>query len=197
MACFHASRLAAARPPSATAARAAYQWDVGYAYSALVAHVLGPYPANPDNAWLAGKIDLDRQLPRDFAVQVRARATRSLEVSAYGLALEFGPDQQYQFDIAPNDQRYRLTQVDGQAPLATDRSGWILTDSHVNVLGMEVRGDTLRLLANGHELATLHPPMLAARQGGTISLRWAMTDQPSDRNQVEVRFADLHGYTLP
>ena len=175
----------------------AYQWDVGYAYSALVAHVLGPYPANPDNAWLAGNIGLDRQLPRDFAVQVRARATRSLDVSAYGLALQFGPDQEYQFDIAPNDQRFRLTQIEPQAPLATDRSGWILMDSHINVLRMEVHDNTLRVLVNHHELANLQPPMLASRQGGTLSLRWAMTGQPSDRNQVEVRFADLQVYALP
>jgi len=174
-----------------------YQWDVGYAYSALVAHALGPYPANPDSAWLAGMIGLDRQLPRNFAVQVRARATRSLEVSAYGLAVQFGPDQQYQFDVAPDDQRFRLTQIAEQAPLATDRSGWILMDSHVNTLRMEVRDDTLRLLANGHELATLQPTGLAARQAGTLSLRWAMTGQPTDRNQVEVRFADLQVYALP
>ncbi len=173
-----------------------FHWDVGYAYSALVAHVIGSYPANPDGAWLVASTNLERPLPRDFAVQVRARATRSVDVSAYGLGYGPGPYQQYQFDVMPGDQSYRLVIAQGQPP-AGARSNWITSQSHINLLRLEVRGDTLRILDNGHELARVAPPGLAARSDGTVSLRWAMTGPAAERDSVEVRFDQFAVYALP
>jgi transcriptional regulator with XRE-family HTH domain len=176
---------------------ATYQWDFAYMYSAIVAHVLGPYPANPDDAWLAAGATLDKPLPRDFAIQVRARATRSPEASAFGLAFQTGSDQLYQFEVTPADQGYRLWLVQGQAAAAQGRSTWILPPSQPNLIRMEIRGDTLRALTNGHELARAGPPELDARQGGSVSLRWAMTGPPSEGSSVEVRFAQFALYALP
>lgn len=176
---------------------ATYQWDFAYMYSAIVAHVLGPYPANPDDAWLAAGTTLDKPLPRDFAVQVRARVTRSPEASAFGLAFQTGSGLLYQFEVTPADQGYRLWLVQGQSTAARGRSTWILPPSQPNLIRLEIRGDTLRALTNGHELARAGPPELGARQGGSVGLRWAMTGPPSEGSSVEVRFAQFALYALP
>jgi transcriptional regulator with XRE-family HTH domain len=176
---------------------ATYQWDAAYMYSALVAHVLGPYPPNSDHAWLEAGVILDRPVPQDFAIQVRGRVTRSPEASAFGLAFEAAPDQMYEFDVTPAEQGYRLELAQGQSPAADGQSNWILPPSQPNLLRVEVRGDTLRVLANGHELARAGPPQLADRQGGKVSLRWAMTGPPSEGNSVEIRFAQFALYALP
>jgi len=179
-----------------TGGSSSFHWDVGYAYSALVAHVLGPYPDNPDGAWLLGSTTLERPLPANFAVEVRARATRSVDASAFGLGYGYGPYPQYQFDVLPSDQSFRLAVAQGQPPTA-GHSSWIVADDHINVLRLEIQGDTLRALANGHELIRVAPPGLASRPGGNISLRWAMIRPPNQGDSVEVRFAQFAVYALP
>src|SRR5262249_43828224 len=47
-AAFPRSAWAATTATFRDAGSATYQWDYAYVYSAIVAHVLGPYPANPD-----------------------------------------------------------------------------------------------------------------------------------------------------
>jgi hypothetical protein len=174
-----------------------FTWDYKYEYSALVGHVVGPYPNNPDASWLEASTSLDRPLPHDFAVQVHARSSRSIEASAFGLAYGPAPDQRYEFDLTPVDQSFRLVLGDSQPPAASGRSNWIQAGTVINVLRLEVQGETLRVLANGHELARAAPPGLAARNGGAISLRWAMTGPPSEGNSVESRFAQFAVYALP
>jgi hypothetical protein len=176
---------------------ASYPWDFAYMYGAIVAHVLGPYPANPDGAWLAASATLDQPPPRDFAVQVRGRVTRSPEASAFGLGFQEGPDQQYLVYVTPADQGFRLELGRGQGAPLSGRSAWILPAAQPNLVRLEIRGNTLRLLINGHELAREAPPGLTARQGGNVSLRWAMTAPPSEGGSVEVRFAQFALYTLP
>ena len=176
---------------------ATYPWDFAYMYSAIVAHVLGPYPANPDSAWLAASATLDQSPPHDFAVQVRARVTRSPEASAFGLGFESDSAAQYLFYVTPADQTFRLQLPQGQGAPVSGRTAWILPPTQPNLLRLEMRGGNLRILINGHELVREAPPGLAARQDGKVSLRWAMTTAPSDGGSVEVRFAQFALYTLP
>jgi len=176
---------------------ATYLWDSAYMYSAIVAHVLGPYPANPDHAWLGAGVSLEHALPQDFAIQVRGRVTRSPESSAFGLAVEPAAGQVYEFDVLPADRSYRLALPQGQAPMVEGQSSWILPPSQPNLLRFEVRGDGLRVLANGHELARAAPPSPSDHQPARLSLRWALTGPPSQGNSVEVRFAQFALYALP
>jgi len=103
----------------------------------------------------------------------------------------------YQFEVTPADQGYRLWLVQGQSTAARGRSTWILPPSQPNLIRLEIRGDTLRALTNGHELARAGPPELGARRGGSVGLRWAMTGPPSEGSSVEVRFAQFALYGLP
>jgi hypothetical protein len=176
---------------------ATYLWDSAYMYSAIVAHVLGPYPANPDHAWLGAGVSLERALPQNFAIQVRARVTRSQESSAFGLAVEPAPGQMYEFDVLPSDRSYRLDLPQGQPPIVEGQSSWILPPSEPNLVRFEVRGDGLRVLANGHELARAARSSPSDHQAAKMSLRWALTGPPSQGNSLEVRFAQFAVYGLP
>ncbi len=176
---------------------ATYLWDSAYMYSAIVAHVLGPYPPNPDHAWLGAGVSLEHALPQDFAIQVRGRVTRSPESSAFGVAVEPTPGQVYQFDVLPADRSYRLELPHGQSPMVAGQSSWILPPSQPNLLRFEFRGDGLRVLANGHELARAALPSPSDYPSARISLRWALTGPPSQGNSLEVRFAQFALYALP
>jgi transcriptional regulator with XRE-family HTH domain len=175
---------------------ATYQWDYAYMYSAIVAHVLGPYPANPDGAWLGAGATLDQPLPRNFAMQVRGRITRSAEDSAFGLAYQTD-SRVYAFEVTPVDQGYRLWRDEGQTLLAEGHTSYLLPPSQPNLVRVEIRGDTLVALTNGHEVARTGPSDLGARQGGNVSLRWAMTGPPAEGGSIEVRFAQFALYALP
>jgi hypothetical protein len=173
----------------------AYQWDFAYAPSGLLAHIAGSTTAG---TWLTASSPLPSvvPIPRDFAVQVRARVTRAPGVGGFGLGVQAGPDAEYGFDVTPADRGYRFIAANNPTPLESGHSNWIEPAAQPNLVRVELFGNNVRLVLNGHEVIRTTRPELGGRQAATVALRWAMSGPPNAGNSVEVQFTQFALYAL-
>jgi hypothetical protein len=176
----------------------AYQWDYAYANNVLGAHVVAS-GTETTGTWLVATAPLARTqaIPRHFAVEVHARATRGPVVSAFGIGIQGGPNIQYGFDITPGDRSYRFVSANDRTPVDAGQSNYVLNGTESNLLRVEITGTNVRVLVNGHELVRTTRAELTNRQNTTISLRWAMIGPPAGGNSIEVQFTQFALYALP
>lgn len=173
-----------------------YEWEYSYAEGGLLARIRGPYPENPDRAHLGYSAAAADRVIEDFAVEVRASATKS--PSAAQIALRYvlpgTPQVLYEFGARPGDSGYHIWLNSPQRVLVSGRSSAINRGYEENHLRMEVRGDTMRVFANGRLIDEARHEGIATRSG-RFHLIWAMWGAPED-GDVEVRFTDFRVYAL-
>src|SRR5579862_3153276 len=140
--------------------RASAQWDYGYKDGALVAHVSPPsLPLN--GRVIGGEARAANRLSGDFAVEVKARATKAAGQAVYGLRL-FPGSRDFGFGVWPGQKSYQLWEIFQPALLAA-RSTAIAANDAVNTLRIELRGGALRLFVNGQPVDDRQDEAFATR----------------------------------
>jgi hypothetical protein len=170
-----------------------YQWRYGYEDRALVARLLGPYPDNPDQAILGIAASAADKQHEDFEVEVTGQATSSPEVALYGLRYTT-TDDSYFYRVTRDAGAYDLWSEKDRKLLSGGRTAALRRAGQPNQLRLEVRGDTIRVFANGQLLDQARHDGLA-RRGGQLHLFFEMAGPPS-AGSVEVRFTDFKVYAL-
>lgn len=161
----------------------------------MIGRLWGPYSEHEGRFFpYEGTPAADRLLV-DFAVEVVAQATKTVERARYGIEYVVEGDDRYRFEIAPAPQQYGIMLGPQRRNfMASDRSSAVNRAGEENHLRMEVQGDTIRVYVNGQLVDQAQHEGLA-RRGGTIELVVGMYGPPGD-NEVEVRFADFRLYAL-
>lgn len=166
-----------------------YNWEYGYQDGSLVARVRGPYPTNPDGAWVGVWAPAADKVWEDFAVEVKARATRSAAASGYTIIYLAPPDHRYEYQVRAGDAVYSIWSAEDNRTLAIGRTGAANRGSEENHLRLEVRGDTMTIFLNGQLIDRAQHSGLAARDGALVlasNLRGLDPDV-----DLEVRFTDF------
>lgn len=173
-----------------------YRWGAGYEKGEFVGRVgtsardsWGPFADNRA-AEATEKIVDD-----DFAVEVRARATKSPAEGGYGLRYIYGSEtERYLLYLRPGTGQYQVWWTPGQISLASGLSDAMSRGGDENLLRMEVRGDTMRFYVNGREVDRVqHEGLL--RRPGKVALAWVM-DRPPTEGEMEVHFRDFKLFSL-
>lgn len=176
-----------------------FVWEYGYANKSLEVRLNSPSPApNPGTQgrrFYHGAAETDKILSGDFAVEVRARATKSVEQATYSIDYVLSGEDRYQFVVAPSVQRHGISLGPQHRNfMSNDRNSTISRGGEENQLRMEVRGDTMAIFVNGQELDKGRHDGLR-RRGGTVELVAGMSGPPED-GEVAVRFTDFKVYAL-
>ena len=172
-----------------------FDWDYAYAGGALIGHVRGPYPES--GYWFGREVEpADSRMFGDFAVEARARATRSPDEAEYAVGYDPTPSSAYRFLVTPGVQRYRVHWLQERRNLAVGRSSAVNPGAGENLLRIEVRGDTLRCFINGQEVDRVQHVGLAARGGSVRIGFYALSGGPLVDGDVEVRFTEFRVYSL-
>ncbi len=176
-----------------------FLWEYGYADKSLQVRLkspsLAPNPAVQGRRFYQGAGGADKILSGDFAVEVRARVTKSVAQANYSIDYVLSGEDRYQFVVAPSAQRHGISLGPQQRNfMSTDRNSAINRGGEENQLRMEVRGDTIIIFVNGQQLDKGQHEGLK-RRGGTIELVAGMAGPPDD-GEVEVRFTDFKAYAL-
>lgn len=170
-----------------------YQWEYGYAGGALVARLAVASVAVRPRPY-QGAAAADRVFG-DFAVEVRARSTASVNRARYGIEYVLTGEDRYRLEVAPALQQYGLSLGPLQRNLmAHARSSAVNRDDAENHLRMEVRGGTMTAFVNGVEVDQGEHPGLATR-GGMIKLMVGLYGDLQEA-PVEVRFTDFSLFSL-
>lgn len=172
-----------------------YHWESRYGDGALIVRVTGPSPQGPEVARPHQGVAAADRVFGDFAAEVRARATVSVERARYGIDYVLSADDRYRLEIAPANQTYGIS----LGPLrrnfmASDRSSAVSQGEVENHLRVEVRGRTLTAFVNGVEVDRGEHEGLG-RRGGSIELVVGLY-RPAEEAAVEVHFSNFRVYSL-
>lgn len=171
----------------------AIPWEYGYADGALVVRVRGPYPPNPDRSLIGVNAAAADAVQGDFAAEVLVQAKKSPGAARYGFELPVTQSTvYYSFLIRPGDGSYFVTYQ--QRALRDSRSTAINRGKEENLLRVEVRGSSARVVVNGQQVAEFQHDGLSSLEG-SVRLRAHIGAEPEEA-EVEVRFKDFKIYSL-
>jgi hypothetical protein len=169
-----------------------YLWDYGYANSALVAHVVGPYPKSGYDGSYGYSPDCREKVPGPFAVEVRAKATKSSMQAAYGLGVSDATNDGGAFRalVYPGSNSFAIYHLDkAWTIIAQGRDSAIQSGPTENAIRVELRAGSLSLKVNGREIAKVRHPEVRTTST-SLRLEFRMYGQPDD-GDVEIRFSDF------
>jgi len=174
-----------------------WEWDYGYADGALVTHIRGAWDEPGTLTFGNDAEPADSRMFGDFAVEARARATRSIDNAEYALTYVTAANTSYSWRVAPGRQQYRLRRGDqnGNQNLAVGRSTAVNRGNEENLLRIEVRGDTMGGFINGREVDRVQREELATR-GGAVRIGFYAMSGPLADGDVEARFTEYRVYAL-
>lgn len=167
------------------------QWSYDYRDGELVAHV-GPPNAPLGDRVIGGSAHALNRVTGDFAVEVRARAAMSASSAVYGL--RFYPGQrEFAFGLEPGQKRWLLWEI-FRPPLLSATSPAVAPGDADNLLRMEVRGNAIRLFANGQLLDSLQDDAFAVRPADVGLFFDSVAPPLSDT--VELRYSAFRVFSL-
>ena len=176
-------------------ARHEYRWEYSYGQKALVARIVGAYPRDYDGMYGYSAECLEA-LPATFALEVRARATKSAGQAICGLRLNY--------DLGHKSMHFLVHLASGNCWVSRYEKGWQHLDANVssavnrggaeNALRIEVRPGSLMAMVNGSVVNRVQHKDLNERTY-QAALEFWLAGQPDD-GQMEVQFNQLRASRL-
>ena len=166
------------------------QWEYNYQDGALIGDVGAPsLPLN--GRLIGGSARSPQRVMGDFAVEVTGQAVRNAAAAVYGL--RFFGGREFGFGLLPGKSTYELWEI-FRPPLVQGQSAAIAAPDQPNFLRMEVRGNAVRLLANGQAMDSVQDDGFGTRPV-SVGVFFDTSASPGE-DTVEIRFTDFKVYSL-
>jgi len=133
----------------------------------------------------------------DFAIEARARVTKSVPQGRFGLQYAPTQGETFSFVVNPSNTFYTISRTLPQQPtqtLITRRTAALKPVTEDNLLRLEVRGDTARFYVNSQQIEQVQHEGLKQR-GGLAGMLFLARD-PMENREAEGQFGDFKLFSL-